>query len=72
MSQRFQPTSGPAGPPQSPQQARYQQPMPQPPPGTPMRPYSGPAQNFPVSGYSHFMRRSVKIDNFLGVNVYIE
>ncbi|XP_031627823.1 brahma-associated protein of 60 kDa [Contarinia nasturtii] len=48
MSQRFQPTSGVAGPPQSPQQARYQQPMPQPPPGTPMRPYSGPTQNFPA------------------------
>lgn len=48
MSQRFQPSGGVAGPPQSPQQARYQQPMPQPPPGTPMRPYSGPAQNFQV------------------------
>lgn len=53
MSQRFQPSGGVAGPPQSPQQARYQQPMPQPPPGTPMRPYSGPAQNFPVI-FLHF------------------
>ena len=56
MSQRFQPSGGVAGPPQSPQQARYQQPMPQPPPGTPMRPYSGPAQNFPVFFYTFKLR----------------
>lgn len=57
MAQRqFPPTPGvvAGGPPQSPQQARYQQPMPQPPPGTPMRPYSGPAQ-FPVSVYTFFV-----------------
>lgn len=63
MSQRFQSTGGVAGPPQSPQQARYQQPMPQPPPGTPMRPYSGPAQNFPVS---IFVFIKFRIENIWG------
>lgn len=52
MSQRFPPVSGVGGvggPPNTPQ-GRYQQPpLQQSPAAGPMRPYSGPPQNFTVS-----------------------
>lgn len=71
MSQRFQPTGGVTGPPQSPQQARYQQPMPQPPPGTPMRPYSGPSQNFPVSIHCVFIIKRFQLEKEVIINKYL-